>query len=241
MVCHGQLMLSFAVLMGVITSGVCIVVDRPKALVHQKTQVAVRPTEISITSKRAREVVITITNADGKLREGDNAFCVLLQNKETRKPLDVQNVSVDFTLLVGRIPEEPIRAHLAQDQPSRYCGHVNLGKQHYVPASYCAFVLYTDAGGKKKEGTPFLECEVVGTKRALRVSNTYEQWDVRNAEVNERCMQFSERGNCRRRANQRITPSQIQVVRRSSCDMTIAAKSTLGAERERNYRCPGIL
>lgn len=159
MFCHGRLMLSVAVLMGVITSDVCIAGDRRRPLVHQETQAAVRPSKTTITSKRARDVVITITTAEGRLREGQNAFCVLLQNKETREPLDVQNVSVDFTLLVGRIQEEPIRAHLAQDQPGRYCGHVNLGKQYYVPASYYAFVLYTGAGGKTRKERLFLTVE----------------------------------------------------------------------------------
>jgi hypothetical protein len=156
MFCHGRLVLYFAVFMGAITSGVCIAGDGRRSLVHQQSQVVIGSTERTIASKRTRNVVITITNADGRLRGGDNEFCVLVQKRETRESLDVQNVSVDFTLLVGRIQEVPIKAQLAQDQPGRYCGHVNLGKQYYVPASYYAFVLYTDAGGKKRKVRLFL-------------------------------------------------------------------------------------
>jgi hypothetical protein len=149
-------MSAVAILMGMVTSGVCIAGDQRRPFVHQTTQVVIRPTETAITSKRARDLVITITNADGRLREGDNDFCVLLQKRATREPPDVQDVSVDFTLLVGRIQEQPIRAHLTPDQPGRYCGHVSLGKQYYVPASYYAFVRYTDATGNKRKERLFL-------------------------------------------------------------------------------------
>ena len=52
---------------------------------------------------------------------------------------------------MGRIQEEPIKTDLTGDRAGRYCGHVNLGKQYYVPASYYVFVSYTDAGGRKKK------------------------------------------------------------------------------------------
>jgi len=156
MFCYGRLMFFCAVSIGVVTSHDVIAGYRRGPLVNRQSQVEVRPTERPIASKRTKDVVITIINADGRLRGGDNDFCVLFQRRVTREPLDFQNVGVDFTLLVGRIQEQPIRASLAQDQPGRYCGHVNLGKQYYVPASYYAFVLHTDAGGKKRKERLFL-------------------------------------------------------------------------------------
>ena len=156
MFCHGRFVRALAVLMGIATSCVCLAGDKRRPFVYQESQVSARPTETTITSKRARDLVITITNADGRLREGDNDFCVLLQKRETREPVDVQNVSVDFTLLVGRIQEEPIKAPLTRDQVGQHCGHVNLGKQYYIPASYYAFVRYTDVNGKKRKERFFL-------------------------------------------------------------------------------------
>ena len=153
---HGRLMLFFALSIGVITSHDSIAGYRRRHLVYQQPQVQVGPTETRIASKQTRDVVITITNADGKLRGGDNDLCALFERRETREPVAVQNVSVDFTLLVGRIQEQPIRAPLPQDQSGRYCGHVNLGKQYYVPASYYAFVRYTDIDGKKRKERLFL-------------------------------------------------------------------------------------
>ena len=156
MFCHGRLILSVAVLMGAITSSVCIAGDRVRPLVPLTGQGALRPSETTITSGRARDAVITITNADGRLRGGDNDFCVVFEKKETREPINVQNVSVDFILLVGKIEEQPIRVRLPEVQRGRFCGHANLGKQYYVPASYYAFVLYTDTGQKKRKERLFL-------------------------------------------------------------------------------------
>jgi hypothetical protein len=53
-------------------------------------------------------------------------------------------------LLVGRIEERPLTAHLSPNGPDRYCGHIDLGPQYYRPASYFAFVRYTEQTGKKK-------------------------------------------------------------------------------------------
>jgi hypothetical protein len=71
--------------------------------------------------------------------------------RDTREPVEVQNVSVDFALLVGRIQEKPIKAHLAREEQGRYCGRVDLGKQYHIPPNYYAFLLYADSAGKKKE------------------------------------------------------------------------------------------
>lgn len=117
---------------------------------------AVPPTESTVVSKRTKDLVITITSPDGRLKGGENSFCVVFQKKGTEEPVNVQNVSVDFTLLVGRIQENPIRSPLTEGQVGRYCGQVNLGKQYYIPASYYAFVRYTDGAGKKRKRRFFL-------------------------------------------------------------------------------------
>ena len=117
---------------------------------------ATRATETTLASKRTKDLVIAITSSQGGLKSGENSFCVVFQKAGTDEPVDVRNVRVDFTLLVGRIQEESIKTELAGDRLGRYCGHVNLGKQYYVPASYYAFVFYTDAAGRKKKERLFL-------------------------------------------------------------------------------------
>lgn len=112
---------------------------------------AAQATETTVASMRTKDLVLMITSADGGLKGGENSFCLLFQKAGTDEPVDVRNVRVEFTLLVGRIQEEPIKTHLIEDRAGRYCGHVNLGKQYYVPASYYAFVSYTDAAGRKRK------------------------------------------------------------------------------------------
>ena len=116
----------------------------------------VPPSEMTVTSKRTKDLIITITSADGRLKGGENSFCVAFQKRGTTAPVDVQNVGVDFTLLVGRIQEKSISSQLTEDQMGHYCGQVNLGKQYYVPASYYAFVRYTDGVGKTRKQRLFV-------------------------------------------------------------------------------------
>lgn len=123
---------------------------------RSQSEVQVRSTETRIASKQAREVLISITNADGRLHASDDDFCVLFQNRETQKPTDVEDVSVAFAQQVGKIQEAPINVRLTKDRPGRYCGHVNLGKQYYVPASYYAFVSFTDESQRRKKERLFL-------------------------------------------------------------------------------------
>lgn len=104
----------------------------------------------TIASKRTGSVVIVLTNDTGKLTPGENHFCVLFQGGRPTRAGTIREVSVDFRLLVGRIQEEPITAHLGQNGADRYCGLINLGSQYYRPASYYAFVRYVEATGKKK-------------------------------------------------------------------------------------------
>lgn len=112
--------------------------------------------EKTVTSKRTRDLVITITSRDGTLAAGQNSLCVKFQKRATQEPVAVSNVSVDFTLLVGRIEERPIRGPLIQVQNGQYCGTVNLGKQYYDPSNYYVFVRYTDATGKTRRQRLFV-------------------------------------------------------------------------------------
>ena len=112
--------------------------------------------EKTVTSKRTRDLVITVMSADGTLSAGENSLCVKFQTRATQEPVAVSNVSVDFTLLVGRIEEQPIRGALVQDRKGRYCGTVNLGKQYYDPSNYYVFVRYTDAAGKRRKQRLFV-------------------------------------------------------------------------------------
>jgi hypothetical protein len=80
----------------------------------------------------------------------------VFQKRGTEEPIDAQNVSVDFILLVGRIQEEPLRAKITQEAAGRYCGYVNLGTQYYSPSSYYAFVRYIDSTHKKNGKVRFL-------------------------------------------------------------------------------------
>ena len=114
------------------------------------------PNEMTVASTRTRDLVIAIRSESGRLKGGENHFCVAFQKKRTNDLVDVHNVSVDFTLLVGRIEEEPIRSNLDRDEHGRYCGQVNLGEQYFVPANYYAFVRYTDAAGKRRKQRLFL-------------------------------------------------------------------------------------
>lgn len=150
MLARGQLMILFAV-MAVITSGGTAGEHSRRTVTQGEPQGGVHPTETIVASRKVRDMVVAITNADGRLSGGDNEFCVVFQKRETREAVDVLKVATNFALLVGKIQEEPIKAQLVREQPGRYCGHINLGKQYYVPASYYVFVNYTDAGGQKRK------------------------------------------------------------------------------------------
>jgi hypothetical protein len=97
-----------------------------------------------------------LTNDTGKLTPGENHFCVQFQSGSPTRAVDIREVSVDFRLLVGRIQEEPITAHLSRNHTDRYCGHIDLGSRYYQPSSYYAFVRYVEATGKKTSARLFL-------------------------------------------------------------------------------------
>ncbi|WP_263356597.1 hypothetical protein [Acidicapsa ligni] len=111
---------------------------------------AVNVPDKTIATKRARNMSIVLTNDTGKLTRGENHFCVLFQGGNPTSVSNIQGVSVDFRLLVGRLQEEPTTAHLRQNGVNRYCGDITLGSKYYQPSSYYAFVHYVEATGKKK-------------------------------------------------------------------------------------------
>lgn len=105
--------------------------------------------EKTIASKRRGSLDVVIKNETGKLTRGENHFCVLFQSISPSTAIDIQEVSVDFRLLVGRIEEAPLTAHLSPSGVHRFCGRIDLGRQYYRPASYYAIVHYAEPAGKK--------------------------------------------------------------------------------------------
>jgi hypothetical protein len=114
------------------------------------------PTEMTVASKRTKDLVISITSSDGRLTGGQNTFCVVFEKRGRLQPVDALNVSVEFSLLGGRIYGKPIKGHLTEVQTGRYCGEVNLRNQYDGPASYYALVHYTLGAGKKRKQRLFL-------------------------------------------------------------------------------------
>jgi hypothetical protein len=112
-------------------------------------------TEQALVSKRAKDVVVELMNEGGKFTGGGNRFCIKFRNSRDGRPVDVHEVSVEFSQLVGRIHERPILAQIMQESGGEYLAHVDLGRQYYNPAAYYAVVRYFDLAGKEKK-TRFL-------------------------------------------------------------------------------------
>ena len=104
-----------------------------------------------ITSKRANGMTVVLTNESGRLVEGKNSICASFQAIEDGRPIDVLNVEIGFTLLVGRNRGSPATAQLIHDAAGRYCGMVDLGRQYYFPANYDVVVRYVNSFGKKRK------------------------------------------------------------------------------------------
>ncbi len=112
--------------------------------------------EKTIGSTKSGSWRISLTNEQGRFVADENHFCAVFQSRYPASIEDVGDVTVDFTLLVGRMHERPIMAHLSPTGADRYCGQVNLGPQYYHPASYYAFVRYMDRNGKKRSARLFI-------------------------------------------------------------------------------------
>ncbi|MGI9074909.1 MAG: hypothetical protein ACR2JB_27165 [Bryobacteraceae bacterium] len=96
-----------------------------------------------LDSEKKKDVVITVMSRQGKLTGGNNNLCVAFKKVETGDPVDVQSVSMDFALLVGRIQETLVKARLTHVGAGCYDGTVNLGRQYYKPGSYYARLFVT--------------------------------------------------------------------------------------------------
>lgn len=105
----------------------------------------------AIASGRAGDLSIELSNENGGLRAGENDLCITFRKTETGTLVDVRNVAAEFSLLVGRIEEKPIVAHLFQKGTGEYCGEIDLGRQYYSPSSYYVFVQYIDPAGYKRK------------------------------------------------------------------------------------------
>lgn len=147
---RGRFIVFFSILMAVNASSCTAAGGRGSPSAYRQSQAEVQPTERTIAAKRTKDLVITITNREGKLRGGDNDVCVLFEKRETREPVDVENVEIDFVELVGRVQEKAIKTQLQREETGRYCGHIDLGKRYRVPTNYYAFVRYVDSARKKR-------------------------------------------------------------------------------------------
>jgi hypothetical protein len=118
--------------------------------------VASQEARTAIASGRARDLSIELSNENGRLRAGENDLCITFRTTETGTLVDVRNVAAEFSLLVGRIEEKPIVAHLSQKGTGEYCGDIDLGRQYYSPSSYYVFVRYIDQTGSKRKKRLFV-------------------------------------------------------------------------------------
>lgn len=117
------------------------------------------PANVTVTAKKTKYLLIAIITPDGRMRGGENSFCIVFKSKETQVPAEVHDVKIDFVLLVGKIEEKPIKAEISRSEDGRFCGRVNLGKQYYVPAGYYAFLTYRDANGKRRRQRLFVRVQ----------------------------------------------------------------------------------
>jgi hypothetical protein len=105
----------------------------------------------TIASKRVKDVIVLFINEQGNFTGGDNRYCIEFNKAKEGGPVEVRDVRMHFSQLVGRMQERPIIAQVTQDSVGRYFGSVNLGRQYYNPAAYYAILHYVDSSGKKKK------------------------------------------------------------------------------------------
>lgn len=78
-------------------------------------------------------------------------MCITFRKTEPGTLADVRNVAAEFALLVGKIEEKAIVAHLSYKGVGEYCGEIDLGRQYYSTSSYYVFVRYIDPAGNKRK------------------------------------------------------------------------------------------
>ena len=105
----------------------------------------------TMASKQTDGMTVLLTSKSGRLSEGKNSICVVFQTIKSGQPVDVSEVGIEFTLLVGRNRGRPISVQLSLDAAGRHCGNVDLGRQYYFPTNYDVVVRYVDAAAKKKK------------------------------------------------------------------------------------------
>lgn len=127
---------------------VCAMVLRES--LHALSQLPVAA-EKPIAAKHTKELDVVLVNNSGELTAGDNPICVLFTAAGTDRPVNVQDVSMRFTLRVGRNSRGPIPAQLRRLDAGRYCGSVNLGRQYYDPANYYVEMRFTYATQKTRK------------------------------------------------------------------------------------------
>jgi hypothetical protein len=104
-----------------------------------------------IVSKRAKNIEITLTSPNGKLKAGQNDMCVIFRDTETGSSPVVQVTAVEFRQAVGKVQEAPIDATITRVEAGLFCGNVNLGTQYYFPSNYYVLVHHVDAVGRRKK------------------------------------------------------------------------------------------
>ena len=112
--------------------------------------VASQESRTAIASGRAKDLFIELINENGRLKAGENDLCITFRKTEAGPHVEVRNVAAEFSLLVGRIVEKPIVAHLPRKGTGEFCGDIDLGRQYYSPSSYYVFVRYIDPAGNKR-------------------------------------------------------------------------------------------
>src|SRR5579864_8133646 len=109
-----------------------------------------------VVSGRKGRLVVDLASHSGTFVPYNNTLCVLFHDRTTTTPIETHNVSVEFRQLVGRIQEVPIAADLRRENPGVYCGHVDLGRQYYVPSSYYVFVRFVTLDGRQRSVRLFI-------------------------------------------------------------------------------------
>lgn len=112
--------------------------------------------EQSIASKHQDDLLISISNQTGNFTGGKNNFCVSFSSLNS-EAVSIGHPVIEFEQQAGKIRERAIPATISPETPGRYCGEVDLGKQHYQPAFYYVYVRYIAPSGKRKKCRFFLK------------------------------------------------------------------------------------
>ena len=132
-----------------VEAGRAVAVLSSGALLHSHPAAA-QVAEAAIAAKRSHGLTVVLASPSGKVNAGVNSLCVLFQSAREKRSGEVQNVTVQFTLVTGRNRGNPLVLQPDRQTRGRYCGTIDLGVQQYFPARYEVGVHYQDASGKKR-------------------------------------------------------------------------------------------